>query len=86
MLPVEQWDAKTVIYVANWNVGASVGTDTPAPYESFQRHFFVPLAWLSTPTNIISMVTTRKDILFVRGYEVAIVRKGLETVEVVSIC
>jgi WD40 repeat protein len=77
---------RILIFISESGWICSINLDTPAPYESFQRHFFVPFAWLSTRTTIISMVTARKDILFVRGHEIAIVRKGLETVEVVPIC
>ena len=75
-----------LIFISESGWICSVNFDTPAPYESFQRHFFIPFAWLSTRATIISTVTARKDILFVRGHEVAVVRKGLEAVEVVPIC
>jgi WD40 repeat protein len=76
---------RLLIFISGSGWICSVNFDTPAPFESFQRHFFVPCAWLSTRAAIISMVTARKDILFVRGHEVAIVKRGLETAEVMPI-
>jgi hypothetical protein len=77
---------RLLVFISESGWICSINMDTPAPYQSFQRHFFLPFAWLSTRATIISMVTAKKDILFVRGHEIAIVRKGLETVEVVPIC
>ena len=76
---------RRLIFISEMGWICSVDFDKAAPYESFQRHFFLPFAWLSTRATIISMVTARKDILFVRGHEVAIVKKGLETAEVMPI-
>jgi hypothetical protein len=76
---------RRLIFISEMGWICSVDFDKTAPYESFQRHFFIPFAWLSTRATIISMVTARKDILFVRGHEVAIVKKGLETAEVMPI-
>ena len=77
--------SRLLIFISEDGWICSVDLDTPGPHESFQRHFFIPSAWLSTRATIISMVTERKDILFVRGHEVAIIRKGLDVVELVSI-
>jgi WD40 repeat protein len=77
---------RLLLFISESGWICSADCDTPAPHESFQRHFFVPFAWLSTSANIISMVTERKDILFVRSHEVAIIKNGLEAVEVIPIC
>jgi WD40 repeat protein len=74
-----------LIFISEMGWICSVDFDKSAPFESFQKHFFIPFAWLSTRAAIISMVTARKDILFVRGHVVAIVKKGLETAEVMPL-
>lgn len=55
------------------------------PRDSFQRHFFVPFAWLSSPTRALTKVTERRDILFVNGGEIALAINGLDEVENVSL-
>jgi WD40 repeat protein len=76
---------RLLVFIAESGWICSVGLDSPAPHASFQPHFFIPSAWLSTSAKIISVVTEKKDILFVRGHEVAIIKKGLEAVEGISI-
>lgn len=54
-----------------------------ADQESFAitRHFFVPTDWLSSNLELMIRVTSSGDILFVRGDEVAIIKRGLDTSE-----
>jgi WD40 repeat protein len=54
-----------------------------ADQESFAitRHFFVPTDWLSSNLELIIRVTNLGDILFVRGDEVAVIKRGLDTSE-----
>ncbi len=47
-------------------------------HPSFQRHFFIPSTWLNANEKIISVVTERKDILFVRGQEIAVIKYALD--------
>jgi hypothetical protein len=51
--------------------------------ESFTitRHFFVPSDWLSSNLDLMIRVTKLGDILFVRGDEVAVIKRGLEASE-----
>lgn len=55
------------------------------PQDVFRRHFFVPLTWLSASTKLMVQVTKRREIIFVRGEEIAIVQNGLENVDLVSL-
>jgi WD40 repeat protein len=75
-----------LVFISESGWICSVDLNNPSPHTAFQRHFFIPSAWLSTGARIISVVTERKDILFVRGHEAAIIKNGLEVVEVISIC
>lgn len=45
------------------------------------RHFFVPADWLSSNLELMIRVTKLGDILFVRGDEVAVIKRGLDTNE-----
>jgi WD40 repeat protein len=74
-----------LVFIAESGWICSIDLNTPSPHSTFQRHFFIPSAWLSTNTRIVSAITTRKDILFVRDHEVAIIKNGLEAVEVIRL-
>ena len=80
------YDVTSLIFlsVSGWICSVELDASSHEPQGSFQRHFFVPLAWLSTSAKIIVRVTERRDIIFARGEEVAVVRNGLENVEVVG--
>ncbi|KFY92871.1 hypothetical protein V500_04002 [Pseudogymnoascus sp. VKM F-4518 (FW-2643)] len=45
------------------------------------RHFFVSADWLSSNLELMIRVTKLGDILFVRGDEVAVIKRGLDTNE-----
>ncbi|KFZ16946.1 hypothetical protein V501_01985 [Pseudogymnoascus sp. VKM F-4519 (FW-2642)] len=45
------------------------------------RHFFVPADWLSSNLELMICVTKSGYILFVRGDEVAVIKRGLDTNE-----
>ncbi|KAL2069213.1 hypothetical protein VTL71DRAFT_15551 [Oculimacula yallundae] len=64
----------------------SIDMNHASPHSTFQRHFFVPSAWLSTSAKIISAVTSRKEILFVRGHEIAVISNGLDAAETIQMC
>ena len=50
--------------------------------ESFEvvRHFFIPADWRSTNQEVMMDVTRNGDVLFVKKDEVAVIKRGLETV------
>ena len=55
------------------------------PQNTFKRHFFVPITWLGASTKLMVQVTERRDVIFVRGEEIAVVQNGLEHVDLVSL-
>ena len=58
-------------------------TNTAA--TSYCRHFFVPSDWLSSATELIFQLTSKGDFLFVKGDEIAIIRKRLDHADVLPI-
>ena len=55
-----------------------------AKSEVYNRHFFLPVDWLTSNTNLMTEVTCNGDIIFVKGEEVAVIQGGLENVEMES--
>ncbi|KAI4217247.1 MAG: hypothetical protein LQ351_000556 [Letrouitia transgressa] len=45
---------------------------------SYVRHFFIPTDWLSNSIDLLINVTVRGTILFAKGNEVAVIKKGLD--------
>ena len=74
-----------LVFIAESGWVCTAELNEPLPQVSFRRHFFLPPAWLSTNEKIISVITDNQDILFAYGQEVAIIKNGLKTVEVISI-
>ena len=56
--------------------------DDYAP-QHCQRHFFLPNDWLSTNDQVLIRCTPAKEIVFMKEDEVAVIRRGLDCVEVV---
>ena len=50
--------------------------------DGYERHFFLPADWLSTNDELRVEVTRLGDVVFVKRDEVAVIRRGLENVEV----
>lgn len=75
-----------LVFIADNGWICSIDLNHPSPHSTFHRHFFVPSAWLSTSAEIIAAVTSKKDILFVRGHEIAVISNGLNAVEMVQMC
>jgi len=61
-----------------------LNAESDRPENTVRRHFFAPMAWLSTSAKVIVRVTEMRDVVFVRGEELAIIKNGLENVEVVD--
>ena len=53
----------------------------PAHYK---RHFFLPFDWLSTNTRLLLDVTAKGDTIFARRDELAVIKRGLDFVEMVA--
>jgi WD40 repeat protein len=74
-----------LVFTSNTGWICSVDLNIPFPHDSFQRHFFVPFAWLSSSVRILAKVSDRGDVLFVHGEEIAVARNGLEELDVVQL-
>jgi len=51
--------------------------------DTYKRHFFLPSDWLSTNDDLLFAITDQQDILFAKDHELAVIKRGLECVEVV---
>ena len=49
--------------------------------DDCNRHFFIPADWLTSNVKMMTEVTCKGDIIFVKGDEVAVIRRGLQNVE-----
>ena len=76
---------RLLVFMSNTGWICSIDLNIPFPHDSFQRHFFVPFAWLSSSDRLLAKVSDRGDILFVHGQEIAVARNGLEEFEVVRL-
>ena len=76
---------RLLIFTSNTGWICSIDLNIPFPHDSFQRHFFVPFAWLSSAVRVLAKVSERGDILFVHGREIAVARNGLEELETVQL-
>jgi WD40 repeat protein len=45
------------------------------------RHFFLPSDWLSTYHGLIIDVTSKGDVIFIKGGEVVVIKRGLDNIE-----
>lgn len=80
------FDTYSLIFLSQsgWVCSVELNAESDRPENTFRRHFFVPMAWLSTSAKVIVRVTEMRDVVFVRGEELAIIKNGLENVEVVD--
>ena len=76
---------RLLVFTSNTGWICSIDLNMPSPHDSFQRHFFVPFAWLSSAVRVLAKVSERGDILFVHGREIAVARNGLEELETVQL-
>lgn len=69
--------AKRIVFLhaSGWICSADQGN------FAVTRHFFVPADWLSSNLELMIRVTNLGDILFVRGDEIAVIKRGLDTNE-----
>jgi hypothetical protein len=69
--------------VHSWVCSASLQS-TFGSFVSYSRHFFVPYDWFSGTQDIVCALA-RRDVLFVRHDDVAIIKGELEYVEMVDV-
>lgn len=66
------------LHSSGWICSADPETFT---VEHYVRHFFIPADWLSTDRDLMIEVSRHGDITFVKGDEVAVIKRGLENTE-----
>ena len=73
-------DGKRLIFLHNngWICSAEARSGN---VDEYARHFFVPAHWLTTNVKLMTEVTRKGDIIFVRRDEVAVIKRGLENIE-----
>ena len=69
------------LHASNWICSASLQS---ARAEDYNRHFFIPADWVSTNADLLFGLTANGDIIFVKRHEVAVIKRGLENVELMS--
>lgn len=74
-----------LIFITESGWLSSINLDVPMPHESFIRHFPLPFDWLSTRARTAVEVTDKKDLIFVKDDEIAVVKNALDNIEVVSL-
>jgi WD40 repeat protein len=74
-----------LIFISESGWVCSIDVDRPAPHDTFQQHFFIPFAWISTRATLIVKITERRDVIFVQGDEIVIVENGLDKFEIVKV-
>lgn len=67
--------------VSGWICSIDLSTKAVASYA---RHFFVPSDWLSGARELVFRLTAKGHILFVKGNEIAVVKKGLDHAQAIS--
>ena len=53
--------------------------------DQYQRHFFVPEEWMSSNPRLLFKITSKGDFVFVKGSELAIIKKALDYRQAVSL-
>jgi hypothetical protein len=71
--------SRLVFYTTDsWIASFDLAQPTP---ESFIRHFFIPADWVSAGRTLVMGVGRDGEILFAKGKELAVVKRGLEGTE-----
>ncbi|RFU24994.1 hypothetical protein B7463_g11345, partial [Scytalidium lignicola] len=71
---LQQREQLVFLHEGNWICTVN---SLSAKLDRFIKHFFFPADWLSTNLDLIVEVTTKGDIILVKGDEAAVVRRGL---------
>lgn len=67
-------DQKLVfLHSDNW-----ICSTDPERAGNFLRHFFLPADWLTSNVDLMIEMTLAENILFVKGDEVAVIKRGLQ--------
>lgn len=73
-------DGKRLIFLHNdsWICSAKASA---AETKTYDRPFFIPADWLTTDMKMMTGVTCKGDIIFVKRDEVAVITRGLGNIE-----
>ncbi|KAL9603105.1 MAG: hypothetical protein Q9179_002320 [Wetmoreana sp. 5 TL-2023] len=77
------YDGKRLVFLHGNGWIMSAEAEVPET-GGFNRHFFIPTDWLTTNPRMLTDVTCRGDIIFVKRDEVAVIKRGLENIEAVT--
>ena len=75
----------TLIFLDPSSWVCSVDLSAAVADNIYMRHFFVPYDWFSSTRELVCAVTAKRDVVFVRVGEIAIVKRGLEDGECVRL-
>ena len=69
------------LHTSNWICSANLQS---AQAEDYDRHFFLPADWVGANADLQFGLTASGDILFVKRDQIAIIKRGLDNVELAS--
>ncbi|KAK0101597.1 hypothetical protein ONS95_006760 [Cadophora gregata] len=73
-----------LVFLADNGWICSIDLNRQSARSTFQRHFFLPSAWLSTSAKVMAVVTSKRQILFIRGHDLAVIKNGLDVAQTVQ--
>ena len=73
-------DGQRLVFLQN-NSWISSTNPQITSFDRYVRHFFLPADWLSTNIELMMDITNSGDIIFVKRDEVAIIKRGLNSIE-----
>ena len=81
-------DAKQLIFLDTHSWVCSADLETLKKHNgsmiTYSRHFFVPYDWFAGTRDVVCAVTPRRDVLFARNNDLAVIKGGLEYAEKVD--
>ena len=73
-------DGQRLVFLQN-NSWISSTSPHITSVDGYVRHFFLPADWLSTNIELMIEMTNNGDIIFVKRDEVAVIKRGLDSIE-----
>ena len=73
-------DGQRLVFLQN-NSWISSANPHITSVDGYVRHFFLPADWLCTNTELMMDMTNSGDIIFVKRDEVAVIKRGLDSIE-----
>lgn len=69
------------LHASNWVCSANLQSSS---IDDYDRHFFLPNDWISTDRSLLFGLASNGDIVFVKRDQIAIVKRGLNNIELKS--